>query len=184
MARSETIVTKFAMGSEGWPRTMFLMSEHLRPWKLITLAPGIAALIAGRFVVEAPDWDIGISLVMACVAYVTASWAMRVFLERRWRLWPLALLATWFGVDGCYWIYWRAVDPSALMMREANAPASLSLYLACGILWLPRCSLSSLWRQVQVAVRSLPRNSASPGIHSSEPSMDSRYRETVTRRTR
>jgi hypothetical protein len=128
------------------------MSELLRPWKLTTLALGIATLVAGRFIVEAPDWDIGVSLVMAGVAYVTAAWAMRVFLERRWRLWPLALLATWFGVDGCYWIYWNTVNPSALIMREANAPASLSLYLACGILWLPRSSLSSLVQQLRAAM--------------------------------
>jgi hypothetical protein len=131
------------------------MSELLRPWKIATLILGVAALIAGRFIVEAPDWDVGISLVMAGVAYVTAGWAMRVFLERKWRMWPLALLATWFGVDGCYWLYWIAVDPGALIMREANAPASLSLYLACGVLWLPRCSLNSLWRQVRDAVGTL-----------------------------
>ena len=43
-------------------------SELLRPWKLATLAIGIALLIAGRFYFQAPDWDIPISLIMALVA--------------------------------------------------------------------------------------------------------------------
>jgi hypothetical protein len=34
----------------------------LRPWKLCTLAIGIALLIAGSFYYQAPEWDIPISL--------------------------------------------------------------------------------------------------------------------------
>ena len=40
------------------------LREYLRPWKLATLAFGIALLIAGSFYYEAPDWDIPISLIM------------------------------------------------------------------------------------------------------------------------
>ena len=32
------------------------LREYLRPWKLATLAFGIALLIAGSFYYEAPDW--------------------------------------------------------------------------------------------------------------------------------
>ena len=39
------------------------MNEFLRPWKLITLAIGIAILIAGSFYYVIPDWDIPISLI-------------------------------------------------------------------------------------------------------------------------
>jgi hypothetical protein len=121
------------------------MTEFLRPWKLVTLAIGIAALIAGSFHWRAPDWDIPISIIMALVAYLTAPWSMHVLLERRWRWWPAMIVATWFGVDGCYWLYWNWRDPVALeMMRDANAPASLSLYWMCGVFWYWRGSLSEL----------------------------------------
>lgn len=126
------------------------MSEVLRPWKLATLALGIALLVLGSFEVEAPDWDIPISFIMAVLAYLTAPWSLRVLLERRWRLLPLALLATWFTVDGCYWIYWRFRDPAALdAMRSANFPASLALYGMCGVVWLYRGSLKELASDVR-----------------------------------
>lgn len=120
-------------------------TEFFRPWKLITLALGIFLLIAGSFVFEAPDWDAPVSIIMALVAYLTAPWSMRVMLERRWSLFPLMLLATWFGVDGCYWMYWSWKDPQALaLMREANAPASLSLYWMCGLAWYFHGSIKEL----------------------------------------
>ncbi len=118
------------------------MNEYLRPWKLTTLAIGIALLVAGAYHYAAPDWDIPISFIMASFAYLTAPWSMRVLLERQWRLLPAVLLVAWFSVDGCYWIYWRYKNPVALdLMREANFPASLSLYGLCGVLWLYRGSL-------------------------------------------
>lgn len=98
-------------------------TELLRPWKLATLAAGLGLLIGGSFVYNAPDWDIPVSIIMAVVAYLTAPWCMRVLLERRWRAAPLALFLTWFAVDGCYALYWSAVNPRALeLMRDANAP--------------------------------------------------------------
>lgn len=110
--------------------------EFLRPWKLATLGFGIGLLIAGSFYYEAPDWDIPISLIMATLAYLNAPWSMRVIVERQWKLWPLMLIATWFTIDGCYWLYWSWKNPVALdLMREANAPASLSLYWMCGLVW-------------------------------------------------
>ena len=120
-------------------------SEYLRPWKLATLALGIGLLVAGSFYYQAPDWDIPISLIMAILAYLTAPWSMRVLIERRWRLWPLMLFFTWFTADGCYAIYWHFRDPVALeLMREANFPASLSLYGMCGLVWLYRGSFKQL----------------------------------------
>jgi len=116
--------------------------EYLRPWKLFSLAVGVSLLIVGAFYYKAPDWDVPISLVMAALTYLTAPWSLRVLLTRQWSLWPVALFATWFSVDGCYWVYWSFQNPVALaQMRSANFPASLSLYLICGILWLYRGSL-------------------------------------------
>ena len=119
--------------------------EYLRPWKLVTLALGIALLVLGSIYYAAPDWDIPISFIMAIFAYLTAPWSLRVILERKWSLWPGMLFVTWFTVDGCYAIYWYFKDPIALeMMREANFLASLSLYGMCGIVWLYRGSLGQL----------------------------------------
>ena len=70
------------------------LHELIRPWKLATLAIGVALLIVGAFYYQAPDWDIGISLIMAALAYLTAPWSMRVMVERQWRRWPLMLLLT------------------------------------------------------------------------------------------
>ncbi len=72
------------------------LAEYARPWKLVTLLLGIGLLVLGSFYYEAPDWDIPISLIMAILAYLTAPWSIRVIVERRWRLWPAMLFATWF----------------------------------------------------------------------------------------
>jgi len=118
------------------------LHEYRRPWKLLTLAVGIGLLVDGSFHYRALDWDIPISLIMASLAYLTAPWSLRILLERRWKLWPAMLFATWFSVDGCYWIYWHFRNPVALdMMRSANFPVSLPLYGLCGALWLYRGSL-------------------------------------------
>jgi hypothetical protein len=87
------------------PQAMPWYTEYLRTWKLATLAIGIALLILGSFHYQAPDWDIVISLVMAGLAYLAAPWSLRVIVERNWRHWPAMLFATWFTVDGSYWIY-------------------------------------------------------------------------------
>ena len=123
-------------------RALSPWAEYLRPWKLFTLAAGIFLLVIGALLGIAPDWDIPISFIMALLAYLTAPWSLRVLLERRWRLLPWALLATWFTVDGCYALYWHYRAPQVLeLMRAYNFPASLALYGLCGVLWLYRGSL-------------------------------------------
>lgn len=126
------------------------ITEYRRPWKLTTLAAGITLLILGSFYYHAPDWDIPISFIMAFLAYLTAPWSLRVILERKWRLWPAMLFATWFTVDGCYAIYWSIRNPAALeMMRDVNFPASLALYGMCGVVWLYRGSLRQLLSELR-----------------------------------
>jgi hypothetical protein len=109
--------------------------EYLRPWKLTTLAIGISFLIAGSFYYEAIDWDITISFIMAFLTYITAPRGVRMIAKRKWRTFPLVLFFMWFSVDGCYVIYWYFINPEALIMRDANAAASLPLYWLCGIFW-------------------------------------------------
>lgn len=126
------------------------LTEYRRPWKLCTLAIGLGLLIWGSFYYHAPDWDIPISFIMAFLAYLTAPWSLRVIMERKWAQWPAMLFATWFCVDGCYWIYWHFTNPVALeLMREANFPASLALYGMCGVIWLYRGSMHEFWRDAK-----------------------------------
>lgn len=123
------------------------ISELTRPWKLATLCLGIGLLLVGAGYYQAPDWDVPISLIMAVVAYVTAPWSMRVMVTRQWRMWPMMAFLTWFGVDGCYWLYWSWKNPVALeLMRSANAPASLSLYWMCGLVWYYRGTMKEMKR--------------------------------------
>ena len=133
-----------------------VLVECLRPWKLLLLVVGLGLLVAGSFYVNAPDWDIPISFIMAILAYLTAPWSLRVILERRWRRWPMMLLLTWFTVDGSYWLYWHFKNPVALrLMRGANAPASLALYGLCGLVWLHRGTARSLALEIRNGVAKL-----------------------------
>ncbi len=138
-----------------WPSVV----EYARPWKLATLAIGVALLIVGSFYYEAPDWDIPISLIMGGLAYLFAPWSLRVIVERRWNLWPAMLFVTWFTVDGSYWLYWHFKNPVVVdLMRDANFLASLSLYGICGVIWLYRGSLGQLRSEIgaRFAVLRLP----------------------------
>jgi hypothetical protein len=108
----------------------------LSPWNLATLAIGLALLVWGSFYYQAPDWDIPISIIMAGFAYMFSAWSLQALVYRQWRKLPLVLLATWWTVEGCYALYWHFKNPVALeLMRDANWPASLALYLACGLVW-------------------------------------------------
>lgn len=114
-------------------------SEYLRPWRLASLACGLALLIIGAYWSALPDWDVPVSLIMASITYFTAPCSLRVVLERRWKQWPIAMFWTWLSVDGSYAIYWHFNDPVALeQLRSANAAASLALYGMCAVVWLHR----------------------------------------------
>ncbi len=135
------------------------LAEYTRPWKLVTLCLGIALLILGSFYYAAPHWDIPISLIMAILAYLAAPWSLRVIVERRWRLWPAMLFATWFSVDGSFWLYWHFKNPVVLeLMREANIPVSLAAYGICGVIWLYRGSLRELSSEMGALLGQLRAN--------------------------
>jgi hypothetical protein len=103
-------------------------------FRLLTFLAGLALLIAGALWLDYPDWDIGVSLLMAASTFATAQWATSVFWKRRWRWLPLAAFWAWFSVDGVYWAYWSWVNP-AVMIREGQWLASLCLYALCGVIW-------------------------------------------------
>lgn len=133
---------------------LYPRAEYLRPWKLAALACGVIVLVVGSFMAPAPDWDVPVTLIMAASTYLLAPPTMRVLLQRRWRLLPVAVLATWFSVDGAYSVYWYLRDPGVLaLMRSANAEASLPLYGICGMLCVYRGSLRELAADVTSALR-------------------------------
>jgi hypothetical protein len=118
------------------------MREFLRPWKLATLALGLALLVLGAYYFEYSDWDVGISLLMGFLTYLTAPWSVRTLLRRRYRWWPLVVVYWYVSVDGCYWIYHTIRGNE--MVREGNFYASTPLYFLMGCLWLYEGSLREL----------------------------------------
>lgn len=123
------------------------MREFFRPWKLITLALGINLLWYGSRLMPSPDWDLGISVLMAVLTYLTAPWGLRVVLERRWKMLPLAAFWCWLSVDGVYWA-WNSGLVDIDGWRRVNAAASFSLYGTCALLWLYRGSLADAKRDL------------------------------------
>lgn len=121
------------------------LAELARPWKVLTFSIGVGLLILGSFYFPAPDWDIPISLIMAFFAYLFSGWSMHVLIERRWKDFPMMLFLTWWTIDGCYALYWFFKDHAVLeYMRTANAPASLTLFWTCGLVWYWNGSLKEL----------------------------------------
>ena len=124
-----------------------LISEYLRPWKLITLCAGMAFLLYGAMEYHISDWDVGICFVMGLLTYFTAPWSVRVLLLRRWRWFPLAGFWAWFSVDGAYWLYHTAMGNE--MLREANFYTSLPWYFAMGCFWLWNGSVREFWNNLK-----------------------------------
>ena len=121
-----------------------MTTEYLRPWKLSTFGVGMAWLFWGALHEGAADWDLGISVLMGTLTYLTAPVAARILMARQWHRMPLALAAYWLSVDGCYRAYWQLVNPDVLALREANFYASSCLYWLCGFIWLHRGPLRDL----------------------------------------
>jgi hypothetical protein len=114
--------------------------------KGITFLLGLLALLYGAMFLDYPDWDIGISLLMAFATLATAQWSVSVLWELRLRWVPLAAFYTWLCVDGVYWAYWSLVRPE-VMIREGQWLASLCLYLLCGVIWYRLVPIAALWVQ-------------------------------------
>lgn len=127
--------------------------DYLRPWKLFSLACGISILLIGSVVEKAMDWDFCISFIMAISTYIFAPITARTLFyahfRKHWQCWLLAIFGLWLSVDGVYWAYWSIQNPQAVaLMRSANFPASLCLYLLCGFIWLYDGSLKQLWQMM------------------------------------
>lgn len=110
--------------------------------KLLTFSIGLAWLIYGALFFDYPDWDIGVSLVMAASTYLFAEAFWNNLMKLK--LTVLDIVGCWWCVDGAYAVYWSIVD-SSVMIRTGQWLMSLCLFLLCGACWsiLPRFLYSS-----------------------------------------
>lgn len=129
--------------------------HFLQPWKLVTFAIGVTIMIIGSFVEKISDWDVGISLIMCTLTYLTAPFVCRTLLLRDWKMLPPAAFLAWFTIDGCYVLYHTLVGN--VMLREANAYASAPLYFLMGMVWLWNGSVRKLVSAIAASVRSPDR---------------------------
>ena len=105
-------------------------------FKNITFLIGLAWLLYGATTFSYLDWDVGVSLVMAFSTYFTADKVIDRLRSLDLSKYPVAMLYTWFSVDGSYTIYWFCVDRSVLLaMRDGQWLTSLCLFLLCGMIW-------------------------------------------------
>lgn len=123
-----------------------VMTEYLRPWKLITLGLGLNAIIVGSIMEHLQQRAIVASVVLALLAYLTAPWGVRVVIERRWRWMPLAAVYAWLCiVVGFFmWNGPRLGPEFEDVYRQTNLWQTTRLYLFCGFFWLYRGSMADL----------------------------------------
>jgi len=137
------------------------LAELCRPWKLFSLAVGMAWLLYGAYNYGISDWDVGISLIMGGLTYLCAPRSVRIILyhlqyrPRFWVLWIIsALLVAWFVVDGVYVFYHTAMGNQ--MLRIENFYASSALYFLAGAIWLYSGSLRDLVSNLRALFRNQP----------------------------
>lgn len=126
------------------------MNELIRPWKLITFSIGFGLLIFGALYTKFSDWDIGVSIIMAVLTYITAPWSIRIIIARRWKYFPLVIFYGWLSVDGSY-CAWHSFMGNQ-MLRDGQWQCSLALWLLCGFIWMWEGSLSDLFKSARKAV--------------------------------
>ena len=141
--------------------------ELVRPWKLLSFLVGMGWLLFGAITYGISDWDIGISLLMGGLTYLTAPWSVRTILMAvRYRpaYWmsriAAALCVAWVVVDGIYVLYHTLMGNE--MYRIENFYASSALYFLAGALWLYRGSLRDLTIESRTAFRARGKRDDAP----------------------
>ena len=113
-------------------------------WRIATLIVGIALLILGIDYYDAPDWDLGVSLLMGTVIYLLMP-QFDKYVRGKHKNWLIAACIATVAVDTTYGLYWEWMQNS-LASQLINYPASLSLFLMCWLVWcvIPEASLQFL----------------------------------------
>jgi hypothetical protein len=134
------------------------LRELIRPWKLVSFAIGMTWLLYGALNYGIADWDVGISLLMGGLTYLSAPWSVRTLLSacrHRPPYWVLkigiAVLAAWIVVDGVYVLYHTALGNP--MFRAENFYASSALYFLAGSIWLYRGSVREFVSNARAVLR-------------------------------
>ena len=124
-------------------------AELARPWKLATFAIAMALLLYGALNFGIGDWDVGVTLIMGTLTYVTAPWVARALIRAvrehppGWSFATLVALAiAWLVIDGVY-MAWHLIAGNPIY-REDNFRASTPIYFMAGLFWLYQGSLREL----------------------------------------
>lgn len=125
----------------------YLHEEAFRPWKMLFLAFGILLLIAGSFYEDLPDWDIGVSIIMTVLTYISAPHLIASISSGKWTNVPAGMFMAWLSIDGSYCAYNIAVGHP--YFREANLLPSTALYFLVGMILQWRGSLYQLTLQLR-----------------------------------
>ena len=100
-------------------------------YNLVTFIIGLGLLIFGAYYYKFPDWDVGISLIMGTLTYLTAPYFIESVIKRKNLI--LATFWLWLSVDGSYVLYNSLLDHE--YFRLENFYASLCLYMLAGVIW-------------------------------------------------
>jgi len=121
--------------------------ELIRPWKLVTFAIAMATLIYGALYYRFSDWDVGVTIVMGGLTYLTAPWSVQTIADSiryRKRYWIYqiiaALFVAFFVIHWSYMIYHGLVGNQTMPLW--NLYASTPIYFLAGITWLYKGSVS------------------------------------------
>ena len=131
--------------------------ELVRPWKLITFCIAMSCLLYGALFFDVADWDVGITLLMGGLTYLTAPWSVHIILSSiryRPKNWLLhitaALLLGLCVVDWAYMLYHEWAGNQTF--RKANLYASSPLYLMAGVVWLYQGSTKDIFENLKKLV--------------------------------
>ncbi len=110
------------------------------PWKFLTFLAGTLLLILASFYANDPTWDVGCSILMGVLTYLTAPWVFGTIYRSfkiRFSLisFLLALFFLYFSASASYDLYNFIKLGHIPESSFENAMISSVLYLLGGILW-------------------------------------------------